>query len=90
VTAPAVLAKQLSRSLGAIRALVDVSFDVPAGGGRALRGRNGAGKATAVRILTTLLRADGGSAMARRFRRLHPGRPGPDQDWRDRPERNHR
>lgn len=46
---------------------MDVSFDVPAGSVCALLGRNGAGKTTAVRILTTLLRADGGSAMVDGF-----------------------
>ncbi len=67
MSAPAVLAKHLSRSFGATRALVDVSFEVRGGTVCALLGRNGAGKTTAVRILTTLLRADGGSALVDGF-----------------------
>jgi ABC-2 type transport system ATP-binding protein len=46
---------------------VDVSLDVPAGSVCALLGRNGAGKTTAVRILTTLLPADGGRALVDGF-----------------------
>ena len=46
---------------------MDVSLDVPAGSVCALLGRNGAGKTTAVRILTTLLPADGGSAQVEGF-----------------------
>ena len=46
---------------------MDVSLDVPAGSVCALLGRNGAGKTTAVRILTTLLPADGGRALVDGF-----------------------
>ncbi|HYA00240.1 MAG TPA: ATP-binding cassette domain-containing protein [Candidatus Binatia bacterium] len=58
----AISADHLSKSFGRTRALVDVSFQVPGGSIVALLGRNGAGKTTTIRILTTLLRADAGSA----------------------------
>ncbi len=45
-----------------VDALVDVSFSVGHGEIFGLLGRNGAGKSTTVRILTTLLRPSGGSA----------------------------
>ena len=67
MTSPAISAEHLVRSFGETRALVDVSFDVPAGSVCALLGRNGAGKTTAVRILTTLLAADGGRAKVAGF-----------------------
>ena len=67
MTTPAISASHLARSFGSTRALVDVSLDVPAGSVCALLGRNGAGKTTAVRILTTLLPADGGSAQVEGF-----------------------
>ena len=47
--------------------LQGVSFDVPAGSIFALLGSNGAGKTTLVRILSTLLKADGGSATVHGF-----------------------
>ncbi|MGA2835097.1 MAG: ATP-binding cassette domain-containing protein [Acidimicrobiales bacterium] len=45
-----------------VRALAGVSFAVEEGTVFGLLGPNGSGKTTAVRILTTILRADGGSA----------------------------
>ncbi|HZV74441.1 MAG TPA: ATP-binding cassette domain-containing protein [Conexibacter sp.] len=47
---------------GDVRALDGVSFSVPAGTIFGLLGPNGAGKSTTVKILTTLSRADAGSA----------------------------
>lgn len=45
----------------------DISFTVRAGGVLGLLGHNGAGKTTLVRILSTLLRADGGRARVAGF-----------------------
>ncbi len=45
-----------------VRALDGVSFAVPEGTVFGLLGPNGSGKTTAVRVLTTILRSDGGSA----------------------------
>jgi ABC-2 type transport system ATP-binding protein len=67
VSAPAITAHNLARSFGSTRALVDVSFEVADGTVCALLGRNGAGKTTTVRILTTLLPADGGRAQVAGF-----------------------
>ncbi len=67
MTSPAITVEHLARSFGKTKALVDVSFEVPAGSVCALLGRNGAGKTTAVRILTTLLAADAGRASVAGF-----------------------
>jgi ABC-2 type transport system ATP-binding protein len=50
------------RGRPAIRALDGLSVEVAAGAVVALLGRNGAGKSTTVKILTTLARADAGAA----------------------------
>ena len=63
----AISAEHLARSFGPTRALVDVSFAVETGTVCALLGRNGAGKTTSVRILTTLLPADAGRARVAGF-----------------------
>jgi ABC-2 type transport system ATP-binding protein len=52
----------LMRSFGVVPVLNGLDLRVPAGSVFALLGPNGAGKTTTVRILTTLLRADGGRA----------------------------
>jgi ABC-2 type transport system ATP-binding protein len=67
MTTLAISAQHLARSFGTTHALVDVSLDVPTGSVCALLGRNGAGKTTAVRILTTLLDPDGGHAQVAGF-----------------------
>jgi ABC-2 type transport system ATP-binding protein len=51
-----------SRGGGPVHALNGLSVEVAAGSVVALLGRNGAGKSTAVKILTTLARADSGQA----------------------------
>jgi ABC-2 type transport system ATP-binding protein len=51
-----------SRGAGPVHALNGLSVEVAAGSVVALLGRNGAGKSTAVKILTTLARADSGQA----------------------------
>src|ERR1700761_4835652 len=52
----------LTKSYGDTAVLRGVDLTVPAGTVHALLGSNGAGKTTLVRILSTLLRADGGTA----------------------------
>ncbi len=59
---PAVEATGLEKSYGPLAVLRDVDLRVPRGTVYSLLGPNGAGKTTIVRILSTLLRADGGSA----------------------------
>jgi ABC-2 type transport system ATP-binding protein len=58
----AIEAEGLCKSYGDVRALEKVDLQVPAGTVLGLLGPTGAGKTTAVRILTTLLPPDGGSA----------------------------
>ncbi|MCL2397806.1 MAG: ATP-binding cassette domain-containing protein [Defluviitaleaceae bacterium] len=55
-------ATNLQKSFKDNRVLKGVSFGIPKGSIFALLGSNGAGKTTAVRILSTLLKPDGGSA----------------------------
>ncbi len=59
---PAILVENLEKRFGDVQALCGVSFEVPAQSVLGLLGPNGAGKTTTVRILTTLLRPDGGRA----------------------------
>src|SRR5580765_2143330 len=53
----------LTKSYGDQHVLKGVDLTVPAGSILALLGSNGAGKTTAVRILSTLLKPDGGTAV---------------------------
>src|SRR5579859_3246423 len=57
----------LRKSYKDVRVLKGVDFDVARGSIFALLGSNGAGKTTIVRILTTLLKADGGTARVNGF-----------------------
>ncbi|MCK9248405.1 MAG: ATP-binding cassette domain-containing protein [Solirubrobacteraceae bacterium] len=59
---PIIEAEGLTRSFGDVKALSGVDISAPAGSVLGLLGPNGAGKTTTVRILTTLLTPDGGSA----------------------------
>jgi ABC-2 type transport system ATP-binding protein len=59
---PAIEVAGLTKSYGDHPVLTGVDLVVPTGTVLALLGSNGAGKTTAVKILSTLLRADGGSA----------------------------
>jgi ABC-2 type transport system ATP-binding protein len=61
-TTPAIEIAGLRKSYGDQVVLAGVDLSVPAGTIVALLGSNGAGKTTAVRILSTLLKADGGTA----------------------------
>lgn len=59
----AITVRHLKKSYKKVSVLRDVSFDVERGSIFALLGANGAGKTTAINILTTLLNSDGGSAI---------------------------
>jgi ABC-2 type transport system ATP-binding protein len=58
----AIVATGLRRSFGDHVVLDGIDLDVPRGTVFSLLGANGAGKTTTVKILSTLIRADGGSA----------------------------
>lgn len=60
MAADVITVKGLKKSFGKVEVLKDVSFSVKKGSILALLGPNGAGKTTTVRILSTLLQADGG------------------------------
>lgn len=61
-TTPAIQIGGLTKSYGDHPVLMGVDLSVPAGTIFALLGSNGAGKTTVVKILSTLLKADGGTA----------------------------
>ncbi len=62
MTEPAIQVKDLRKSFKNTQVLKGVGFDVRRGEIFALLGSNGAGKTTTIKILSTLLRPDGGSA----------------------------
>ncbi len=55
--------KNLQKSFGNLKAIDNISFQVSPGEIFGLLGPNGAGKTTTLRILSTLLKADGGTAI---------------------------
>lgn len=57
----------LGKSFGDVQAVADVSFEVRAGQVVGLLGPNGAGKTTTVKMLTTLIPIDSGSASVAGF-----------------------
>jgi ABC-2 type transport system ATP-binding protein len=65
--APAIRVDGLEKSYKDVAVLRGVDFDVAQGSIFALLGSNGAGKTTVVRILSTLLRADAGTATVNGF-----------------------
>jgi ABC-2 type transport system ATP-binding protein len=64
---PAIQVQGLEKSYKELRVLRGVEFEVARGSIFALLGSNGAGKTTVVRILSTLLRADAGTARVNGF-----------------------
>ncbi|MFB4349672.1 ABC transporter ATP-binding protein [Microbacterium sp. CR_7] len=67
MTTPAIAVHGIEKSYRDLHVLRGVSFEVEKGSIFALLGSNGAGKTTMVRILSTLLRADAGTAAVRGF-----------------------
>ena len=59
---PAIIVKNISRSYGTVKALSDVSFEVPKGELFGFIGPDGSGKTTLFRILATLVLPDEGTA----------------------------
>lgn len=57
-----IIVDRLQRKFGSVQALKDVSFRAEDGRITGLLGHNGAGKSTTLRILSTVLRADSGTA----------------------------
>ena len=67
IKGPAIHAQGLQKSYKELHVLRGVDFDVARGSIFALLGSNGAGKTTVVKILSTLLRADSGTAIVNGF-----------------------
>ena len=67
ITQPAIRVQGIEKSFKDIQVLRGVEFDVTAGSIFALLGSNGAGKTTLVNILSTLLKADAGTATVNDF-----------------------
>src|SRR5215216_831875 len=67
VPAPAIRLRGLEKSYKDLHVLRGVDFDVTRGSIFALLGSNGAGKTTVVKILSTLLKADAGTASVNGF-----------------------
>jgi len=66
-TRPAIRIAELLKSYGDLEVLRGVDFEVAPGSIFALLGSNGAGKTTVINILSTLLKADGGTAVVNGF-----------------------
>ncbi len=67
VVAPIIEARGLHKAFGDKVAVDDLSFSVPPGSILGLLGPNGAGKTTTIKLLTTLLPIEGGSASVAGF-----------------------
>src|SRR5580698_6332595 len=59
---PAIRARNLTRSFAKVRALDDLTLEVPAGSVFGFLGPNGAGKTTTIRLLLGLIEPSSGSA----------------------------
>ena len=71
---PAIHVQGLEKSYKELRVLRGVDFEVARGSIFALLGSNGAGKTTVVRILSTLLKHDAGTASVTSVRMKRPTR----------------
>ena len=67
MTSKAIQIKGLKKSYNKLQVLKGVDFDVEKGCIFALLGSNGAGKTTIIKILTTLVKPDGGTAIVNGF-----------------------
>ena len=75
-SAPIVVVRDVHKSFGDVHALAGVSLEIERGTVLGLLGPNGAGKTTLVRVLTTLLDPDEGSATVAGYRRAARARRG--------------
>ena len=66
-TTPAIRITGLTKSFGDLEVLRGIDLDIAPGSIFALLGSNGAGKTTVVKILSTLLQADAGTAVVNGF-----------------------
>jgi branched-chain amino acid transport system ATP-binding protein len=60
---PLLSVRGLSKAFGGLRAVRDISFDVPSGAITGLIGPNGSGKTTVLNLVTAELKADSGSVL---------------------------
>ena len=67
MTTSAIVADNLQKRFGEVKAVQGISLAVPKGTVLGLLGANGAGKTTMVRMFTTVLRPDGGVATVNGF-----------------------
>ena len=70
---PIIRTEHLSRSFGAVKAVDDLSLEVPAGIVFGFLGPNGAGKTTTIHLLLGLLEPTTGAGQGPRLRYPHPG-----------------
>src|SRR5437899_10702462 len=60
---PVLECRNLSKSFGAVHALIDVDFTLRKGEVRALLGKNGAGKSTLVNVISVSVQPDSGQLL---------------------------
>src|ERR671934_511990 len=82
---PGIVAEGLGKQFGDLWALRDLDLHVPAGTVLGLLGHNGAGKTTAVRILTTLAQPTTGTARVAGVGGVAPPAAGPPGNGRSTP-----